>query len=88
MTKKVDTEVYEGEEDILELDDESSVEDGMDALIGVINKAIDCVAWLPANNENVYAIHESLSNALEIIQWIQEKMGDVHFELDFRQRLH
>lgn len=75
----------------IELDEDSAVEDGVEAAILNLNKVLDLIGWLPADNETVYAINELVGNTVEVLQWIEDKLADTYFELDFEldeRKLH
>ncbi len=80
----------EMEVDEIELDEDSAVEDGVEAAILNLNKLIDLLNWLPAT-ETTYTIHELTANTIEVLQWVNDKLSDTYFELDFEldeRKLH
>lgn len=71
----------------IEIDEDTPVEEALDVLRSLLEQALD-FARDARPYENAVGIVESLTSAIDVLLFVEEKMGDVHFELDFSQGLH
>lgn len=65
------------------LDEDSTAEDGIEVVRGQIEAALDYLEEMRPVDEKVAACTELLLTAIEALEFVEEKMGDVYFDLDF-----
>lgn len=64
------------------LDEDSTAEEGIEVVRGQIESALDYLGEMRVTDK-VVACTELLLTAIEALEFVEDKMGDVYFDLDF-----